>query len=100
VANKAAEDLRTLGAAVMELNTPDLDSGRISSDISVHLYEFKSAINSYLAAGNAPVKSLEEIISSGKFHPNIGDSIERAQSLEMDDPRHFAAIGGFRDSTA
>src|SRR6202030_814509 len=31
------------------------------------------------------VKSLEEIISSGKFHPNIGDNITKAQGLEMDD---------------
>jgi len=85
VANKAVEDLRRLGATVIELNTPDLDSDKISSDISVHLYEFKPAINTYLAAGNSPVKSLEEIIASGRFHPNIGDSIKQAQSLEMDD---------------
>ena len=45
----------------------------------------KPALNAYLVAGNAPVKSLEEIISSGKFHPNIGDSIKKAQSLELDD---------------
>jgi hypothetical protein len=56
---------------VIELITPDLDSGKISSDTSVHLYEFKPAINPYLVSGNAPVKSLEEIISSAKFHPNI-----------------------------
>jgi hypothetical protein len=31
------------------------------------------------------VKSLEEIISSGKFHPTIGDSIKKAQSLDLDD---------------
>jgi Asp-tRNA(Asn)/Glu-tRNA(Gln) amidotransferase A subunit family amidase len=85
VANKAVEDLRRLGATVIELNTPDLDSGKISSDISVHLYEFKPAIDNYLVSGIAPVKSLEEIISSGKFHPNIGDNIKKAQSLEMDD---------------
>ena len=85
VANKAVEDLRRIGATVIELNTPDLDSGKISSDISVHLYEFKPAINTYLATGNAPVTSLEEIISSGNFHPNIGDNIKKAQSLEMDD---------------
>ena len=85
VANKAVEDLKRLGATVIELNTPDLDSGKISSDISVHLYEFKPEINTYLVAGNAPVKSLEEIISSGKFHPNIGDNIKKAQSLELDD---------------
>jgi amidase len=34
---------------------------------------------------DAPVKSLEEIISSGKFHPNIRDSLEKAQCLDMDD---------------
>jgi amidase len=85
VANQAVEDLRRIGATVVELNTPDLDSGKISSDISVHLYEFKPAINTYLVTGNAPVTSLEEIISSGKFHPNIGDNIKKAQSLEMDD---------------
>ena len=85
VAYKAIDDLRRFGATVIELNAPDLDSGKISSDVSVHLYEFKPAINTYLAGGNAPVKSLEEIISSGKFHPNIGDNIKKAQSLEMDD---------------
>jgi amidase len=49
------------------------------------VYEFKPAMNAYLAAGNTPVKSLEEIISSGKFHPNIRDNIKKAQGLEMDD---------------
>lgn len=85
VANQAVEDLKKLGATVIELNTPDLDSGKISSDISVHLYELKPAINAYLFGGNAPVRSLEGIISSGKFHPNIGDNIKKAQSLEQDD---------------
>ena len=85
IANQAIEDLKRSGATIVELNTPDLDSGEITSDISVHLYEFKPALNAYLAAGNAPVKSLEEIISSGKFSPNIKDSITKAQTLELDD---------------
>jgi len=83
--NKAVDDLRRLGATVIELDIPDLDSDKITTDISVHLYELKPAINAYLAAGSAPVKSLAEIISSGKFHPNIGDTIRKAQSLELDD---------------
>jgi len=85
VANKAVEELKGLGATVVELDTPDLNSGKISSDISVHVYEFKPALNSYLAAAGAPVKSLDEIIISGKFHPNIGDNIKKSQSLELDD---------------
>jgi amidase len=85
VTNKALEDLRKSGATLIELNTPDLDSGKIRNDICVDLYELRPAINAYLTEGNAPVKSLEEIIASGKFHPNIGDNIKKAQSLEMDD---------------
>ena len=45
----------------------------------------KPALNSYLASADAPVKSLDEIISSGKFHPNIGDNIKKSQRLELDD---------------
>jgi Asp-tRNA(Asn)/Glu-tRNA(Gln) amidotransferase A subunit family amidase len=85
VANTAIEDLKKLGATVIDLNTPDLDSGRISTDISVHPYELKPALNGYLGEADAPVKSLEEIIFSGKFHPNIGDNLKQAQSLELDD---------------
>jgi amidase len=85
IANQAVDDLKKSGAEIVELNTPDLDSGKISSEISLHLYELKPAINAYLAAGNAPMKSLEEIISSGKFHPNIKDSLTKAEGLEMDD---------------
>src|SRR3984957_19235242 len=84
-ANKALEKLRRLRATLIELDVPDLDGDKISSDISVHLYEFKPGINAYLAAGNAPVASLEEIISSGKFHPHIEDNLKKAQSLELDD---------------
>jgi len=85
IANEAIEDLKRSGVTIVELNTPDLDSGKLTSDVSVHLYEFKPALNAYLAAGNTPVKSLEEIIASGKFSPNIKDSITKAESLEMDD---------------
>jgi amidase len=85
IARQAVEDLKRSGATLVELDTPDLDSEKISSDISVHLYEFKPSINAYLAAGNAPVRSLEEIISSGKFHPKIRDNITKSQGLEMDD---------------
>jgi Asp-tRNA(Asn)/Glu-tRNA(Gln) amidotransferase A subunit family amidase len=85
VANRAVEDLKRLGATLIELDTPDLDSGKISSDISVHLYELKPALNGYLAAADAPLRSLEEIISSGKFHPSIGDTLRKSQSLQLDD---------------
>jgi amidase len=86
VANRAVEDLERSGATVIELDdTADLDSERITSDVSVHLYELKPSLNAYLASGAAPVKSLQEIIASGRFHPNIRDALRKAQSLELDD---------------
>lgn len=85
IAAKALADLQRLGATLTELQTPDLDSERIASDISVHLYELKPGLNAYLADAAAPVTSLEQIIASGKFHPNIGANIRKAQSLELDD---------------
>ena len=85
VASKAFDDLQSLGATVIDLDTPDLDSGKIVSDISVHLYELKPALNSYLRSANAPVSSLEQIIAAGKFHPNIGAHLQEAQGLELDD---------------
>jgi Asp-tRNA(Asn)/Glu-tRNA(Gln) amidotransferase A subunit family amidase len=85
IATGALGDLTTLGAVVIELETPDLDSDKITSDISVHLYELKRSLNAYLADAAAPVISLEQIIASGKFHPNIGDTLTEAQSLTLDD---------------
>jgi amidase len=85
VAAKALSDLQRLGATLVELETPDLDSEKISSDISVHLYELKPSLNAYRTEARAPVASLEQIVISGKFHPNIGESIKKAQSLELDD---------------
>ena len=85
VTNRSVADLRRLGATVVDLDTPDLDSGKISSDVSVHLYELKPALNGYLAASPRPPNSLAEIIASGKFHPNIGDNIRKAQALDLDD---------------
>ena len=85
VASRALDDLKGSGATLIQLNTPDLDSGKIRDEDCVDLYELKPAINGYLSEGNAPVKSLEEIIASGKFHPNIGATLKKAQGLEMDD---------------
>jgi hypothetical protein len=73
---------------------PDLDSGKISSDVSVHLYEFKPAVNTYLAGGNAPVKSLEEIISSGNSIPTSGTTSTKHKALK----RMTATACGYRSA--
>ena len=86
VTNNAIEEMKGLGATVVELNN-DLDSGKIASEISVHLYDLKPDLNSYLAEpdANTPVKCLAEVIASGKYHPGIEENIKQAQALDRDD---------------
>ncbi len=86
VTNEAIAEMKALGATIIELDS-DLDSGKIASDISVHLYDLKPDLNSYLSNPNenTPVKSLAEVIASGKYHPGIEANIKEAQSLERDD---------------
>jgi len=86
VTNKAIEDCKKMGATLVELNTPDIDSGKIANDISVHLYDLRPDLDSYLGdpKANTPVKSLEQIIASGKYHPGIEKNIKEAMSLKHD----------------
>ena len=86
VTNKAIEDCKKMGATLVELNTPDIDSGKIANDISVHLYDLRPDLDSYLGdpKANTPVKSLEQIIASGKYHPGIEKNIKEAMTLKHD----------------
>jgi amidase len=81
----ALKDLSRLGASVIELRGPQLDSDQVTSQISVHLYELKPALNAYLQAGNAPVNSLSEILSAGTCQSGIAEILRQAQSLELDE---------------
>jgi len=84
VTNRAIEDCKKMGAVLVELDTPDLDSGRIVSEISVHLYDLRPDLDSYLGDPGAgtPVTSLGEIIASGKYHPGIEENIKEAMTLK------------------
>lgn len=86
VTNKAIEDCKRLGATMVELDTPDIDSGKIANDISVHLYDLKPDLNSYLGdpTNKTPVKSLAAIIASGKYSPSIEKNIKDAEALNHD----------------
>jgi len=90
VTNRGIADCKKMGATLVELNTPDIDSGKISSDISVHLYDLRPDLDAYLGdpKANTPVKSLGEIIASGKYHPGIETNIKEAMTLKHDAGYH------------
>lgn len=72
LANAAVEEMRRLGAVVID--PADLPTARelAESDVerTVLLYEFKAGINEYLArtGANSPVHSLEELIEYNERH--------------------------------
>ena len=78
------------GVVTVPIRDPMLDTNKLVAEVSVHLYDLKPDLKSYLSdpKANTPVKSLEEIIASGRFHPNIGDEIKRSQSLSQDNPEY------------
>lgn len=60
-----------------------IDANYIASEISVHLYDLKDDLNTYLHLLDRalPVHSLEEIVASGKYDPGIHDNLLKAMSL-------------------
>ena len=88
--NKVTENviaqIKKQGAVLVELDS-NLDSGKIASEISVHLYDLKPDLDSYLGDPKAktPVKSLAGVVASGKFHSGIEANIKQALTLELDD---------------
>ena len=94
VTNNAIKDLVRMGAVMIELDTPDIDSGKIASEISVHLYDLKRDLNSYLSdpKANTPVKSLAEVIASGKYSPSIEKNIKEAEGLSTTSPQYYERL--------
>ena len=83
----ALDDLRRQGAAVIESVTIDsLEAWQKAAD--GNCFPFKRDLNAWLAShgSRVPVKSLDEIIKSGKFHPSIAGSLKAGQAFPDGDP--------------
>jgi Asp-tRNA(Asn)/Glu-tRNA(Gln) amidotransferase A subunit family amidase len=80
------ERIRQEGVVTILVKDPALDATALASDVSVHLYDFKPDLDAYLSAPSlqAPVKSLHEIIASGKFSPSIEAELRKGRELNRD----------------
>ena len=86
--------MKTAGAVIVSIDDPIFDANKLVSEVSVHRYDLKPDLNSYLSDPkmNTPVKSLEQIIASGKYSPSIEVEIKKAQSLDQSDPDYNARL--------
>lgn len=77
------------GAALVPVDQ-DLDSSYMIREVSVHLDDFRTHLDAYLAGlgPDAPVHSVREIIDSGRFHPGIGDNLQKAMALNTESPEY------------
>jgi Asp-tRNA(Asn)/Glu-tRNA(Gln) amidotransferase A subunit family amidase len=54
--------------------------------------DFKFDLNAYLAARpTAPVRTLEEVLASGKFHPAVETNLRNSQGVESRDTQEYFA---------
>jgi Asp-tRNA(Asn)/Glu-tRNA(Gln) amidotransferase A subunit family amidase len=81
VVEAAVGKMTALGATVTRVSIPSLDA--LTRDLSLINFEFKSGFNAYLAAlgARAPVKSLDEFIARGEFHPALRSGLLAAQKM-------------------
>jgi Asp-tRNA(Asn)/Glu-tRNA(Gln) amidotransferase A subunit family amidase len=86
VVEGAVTRMRAMGATIARVSIPGLDA--LTRDLSLINFEFKPAFNDYLAGlgARAPVKTLDEFIARGEFHPSIRSGLLAAQRIE--DPLH------------
>ena len=93
VVRAAVNEMKGDGADVAEVTVPDLtelltDPGGPGSLIIRE--DFKFDFNDYLAARpTAPVRSLAEVLASGKFHPAIEKQLNDSQAVQSRDTKEY-----------
>jgi amidase len=81
VVDAAARKMTAMGATIVRVDIPLLDA--LTRNLSLINLEFKPAFNGYLAAlgARAPVKTIDEFIARGEFHPSIRSGLLAAQKV-------------------
>jgi len=96
VIGQATTELAAAGAELVRVRLPDLDTilNVEPTGFFVLAHDFKTDINAYLASHpDAPVKSLTEILASGRFHPSIDQVLRVSESMsEESEPLYRSAL--------
>jgi len=87
--SEALETIRQEGGVVIDLQE-EIDADYLIKEVSVHLYELKRELNGYLEelGERSAVRSLAEIIASGRFHKGIEENLKNAQGLSTAGPEY------------
>ncbi len=93
VMDKAIADLKRLGAEVVDpVTIPDLKD-RVKKGFDDNVFESEPAIDAYLAKhSNAPVKTLREILVTGKVVPSRSSRLITNVGKTMEDPGYLKVL--------
>ena len=94
VIRRAAAELADLGADVVDIQIEGLSNllDEPFGGFVVLISDFKRDIGAYLADRGAPVKSLEEIVATGAFHPAIEDALQRSLASDVESDAYKAGL--------
>ncbi|MGH6814596.1 MAG: amidase family protein, partial [Hyphomicrobiaceae bacterium] len=82
-------DLQRLGAVIVEPKVPDLGA-RSAALYDANVFETEAAMNNYLAQHpNAPVKTLKDILLSGKVVPSRTRTLMNVVGHSTDEPGYL-----------
>lgn len=86
IMDKAIEDLKALGAEVIEIDNPDLATGKISKECDVQVWESNPQFDEYLKTlgKNAPIHTTAELIATGTPVKSIMKLLTESQALMPD----------------
>ena len=92
IVRAAVAEIQQQGAEIVEVTIPGL--GELLTDrlngFLVLNYDFRFDLDAYLAARpSAPVRSFEEILASGKYHPAMETNLRNAQAIETRDTKEY-----------
>lgn len=83
--HRSIDVMKENGAMLIDIEE-NIDADELVNDVSLHLYELKSDLSSYLESlgSKSEVHSLEDVIASGKYHEGIEENIKFANTLDKD----------------
>ncbi len=87
VMTRVIEEFGTMNVEIVEIDE-DIQSADLVSHISVHLYDLKAHLNSYLQAVQAPYPSIDAILESGLHHSGIKENLVLANQLDINAPEY------------
>jgi amidase len=92
VVRSAVNEMKVAGADVVEVTIPSLKeliTDRFGGNLIIR-EDFKFDFNAYLAARpTAPVRSLEEVLASKKYHPALQQNLSASQAIETRDTKEY-----------